>query len=326
MQLAREPEDIRTILAPAELREELQYIGSKSDDQQIGIVFCVIPDKGPTYGEIKRAAELNYGVLTQCIKSKTIYSKGRDFATISNILLKVNAKLNGTNHKVQTSPILGKKVLFIGADVTHPSPDQKDVPSVVGVAASYDEHAFCYVMYWRRQIAYAKMKDDSGERRIVSVEIIRNFKDIIEEHLKFYVKKNEHLPEKIFYYRDGVSDSQFDQVMANEVQAMRKACAAVKSGFDESVKITVVVVQKRHHTRFFPEIPINPRDKYNNVPPGTIVDQKITRPNENQFFLVSHQSVQGVAKPTKYWILLDDGNHKINDLEILTHNVSFTFF
>lgn len=83
------------------------------------------------------------------------------------------------------------------------------------------------------------------------------------------------------------------------------------------------MVQKRHHTRFFPGKTSVGRDdrKNNNVPAGTIVDQVIVRPTENQFYLVSHQSIQGVAKPTKYCILLDDGKHNIDDLQELTYNV-----
>lgn len=128
------------------------------------------------------------------------------------------------------------------------------------------------------------------------------------------------------------------------------ACRDVKPGYEKMVKITVVVVQKRHHTRFFPGKTGVGRDdrKNNNVPAGncihfvfflylylqiiqssiflylylgTIVDQVIVRPTENHFYLVSHQSIQGVAKPTKYCILQDEGEHSIDDLQELTYNV-----
>lgn len=103
------------------------------------------------------------------------------------------------------------------------------------------------------------------------------------------------------------------------------ACHQVKPGYEKTVKMTVVVVQKRHHTRFFPGNTGVGKDdrKNNNVPAGTIVDDVIVRPTENQFYLVSHQSIQGVAKPTKYCILLDEAKHSIDDLQELTYNVSF---
>lgn len=78
--------------------------------------------------------------------------------------------------------------------------------SVVGVSASHDENAFCYNMCWRLQ----------GPK----VEIIQDFKNIVVHHLKVFKEKNGNFPEKILYYRDGVSEGQFDQVMAIEKNAM----------------------------------------------------------------------------------------------------------
>lgn len=181
--------------------------------------------------------------------------------------------------------------------------------SVVGVAASHDANAFCYNICWRLQ----------GQR----VEIIQDFKEIILEHLRFFKEKNRCLPDKILYYRDGVSEGQFDQVMAIEKNAMYQACREIEQGYETKVKMTIIVVQKRHHTRFFPGATGIGRDdkRNNNVPAGTIVDTVITQPNENHFYLVSHQSIQGVAKPTKYCILLDEGNHNIDDMQELTYNV-----
>jgi hypothetical protein len=46
--------------------------------------------------KVKQTAELNVGVLTQCLKSRTLQRMNP--ATCSNILLKVNSKLNGVNH------------------------------------------------------------------------------------------------------------------------------------------------------------------------------------------------------------------------------------
>lgn len=186
--------------------------------------------------------------------------------------------------------------------------------SVVGVVSSYDQNAFCYYGSHRYQ----------GP----CVEIIQDFKGIMIEHLMMYKQHNNNkLPQKIFYYRDGVSDGQFDDIMAIERQAMIQACREVKEGYEKSVRITIIVVQKRHHTRFFPgDTDVGKGDRNNNVPPGTIVDTVITPPLKNHFYLVSHQAIQGVAKPTKYCILLDEGNHNIDDLQELTYNVIFLIY
>lgn len=45
---------------------------------------------------VKQSSELQVGILTQCIKSKTMYKMNS--STSTNILLKINSKLNGINH------------------------------------------------------------------------------------------------------------------------------------------------------------------------------------------------------------------------------------
>ena len=172
-------------------------------------------------------------------------------------------------------------------------------------------NAFRYAAAWRFQ-----------EPR---VEIIQDFKNVMIELLKTFQDENgRKLPDKIFYYRDGVSDGQFDQVMAIERNAMLQACQEMEPGYEKRVKMTIVVVQKRHHIRFFPgKTGVGKDDrKNNNVPAGTIVDTVITRPNENSFLLASHQSPQGVTRPTKYCILLDEGNHSIDYLQGITNKVN----
>lgn len=162
-----------------------------------------ILNKKSFISQVKQAAELDVGILTQCIKANTIFRMGRGdpAMTIGNILLKVNAKLNGMNHQViepsYNNGLVGG-VMFVGGDVTHPSPDQRDIPSVVGVAASYDKVGFRYQCAWRIQ--------DPKQEMIIDLE------NILAEQLLFYKKTNGNLPAKIMYYRDGVSEGQFPQV------------------------------------------------------------------------------------------------------------------
>ena len=76
-----------------------------------------------------------------------------------------------------------------------------------------------------------------------------------------------------------------------ELRAIRAACRKVEAGYEPA--ITFLVVQKRHHTRFFPTPDqCDPRDRNKNVAAGTLVDTVITHPTEIDFYLVSHQSIQ----------------------------------
>ena len=52
------------------------------------------------------------------------------------------------------------------------------------------------------------------------------------------------------FYRDGVAENQFSEVLEEEVAAIKGACEDVKPGWN--LPLTFVVVQKRHNTRLFP--------------------------------------------------------------------------
>lgn len=168
---------------------------------------------------VKQNAELKVGILTQCIKLKTFQRASIDATVITNLLLKINGKMNGINHKIgaEREPKLRsmldtvKNVMFLGADVTHPSPDQRQIPSVVGVAASHDAFGTCYNMQYRLQQS--------------TVENIEDIQSIAEHHLRVYHQHQGCYPKKIIYYRDGVSDGQFPIVKENELRGIRAACA-----------------------------------------------------------------------------------------------------
>lgn len=67
------------------------------------------------------------------------------------------------------------------------------------MAASHDPRAFMYNMIWKLQPP--------------RVEIIQELEDIMKKQLMFFYKKTGHKPVKIVFYRDGVSEGQFNQVI-----------------------------------------------------------------------------------------------------------------
>ncbi|KAJ9582416.1 hypothetical protein L9F63_003269, partial [Diploptera punctata] len=268
---------------------------------RVQLVVVVIPEVKECYAKVKQVAELQVGILTQCIKSKTMFKMNP--ATCGNILLKINSKLNGINHTLSNAsrpPCLREPVMIVGADVTHPPPDQSDFPSIV--AASHDPKAFRYNIQIRLQPPRC--------------EIIEDLENIMRIQIEFFKKQTGYAPKRIIFFRDGVGEGQFREVLNSEVQALRNACALV--GLENRVLITFLVVQKRHHTRFFPTRKEDEDGKNRNVPAGTIVDTTITHPTELDFYLVSHASIQGVSRPTKYHLLWNDDD-KGMDTEVIEH-------
>uniref|UniRef100_A0A1A9WFG9 Piwi domain-containing protein n=1 Tax=Glossina brevipalpis TaxID=37001 RepID=A0A1A9WFG9_9MUSC len=295
--------------------QNIDFVLKDLSKEGYALVIVVLPNYGTSYSSVKQNAELKVGILTQCIKERTVLRAPKDASVIQNLMLKVNAKLNGTNHKMSEEkeaelkkllqPI--RNVMFMGADVTHPSPDQRHIPSVVGVAASHDAYGACYNMQYRLQKS--------------TLEEIEDMKSITEYHLGVYKSYQNRYPDYIIYYRDGVSDGQFPKIKKDELGGIRRACAQVGC----KPKITCLIVVKRHHTRFFPLRQSQGYRDFNNVEPGTVVDQYIVHPNERQFFLVSHKAIQGTAKPTRYNIIEDDSNFDIDLLQKLSYNLCHMF-
>ncbi|XP_020290691.1 protein argonaute-4-like isoform X3 [Pseudomyrmex gracilis] len=270
--------------------------------KNLALIMVVIPDRtDETYGRVKQITELRVGVLTQCIKVRTV--KKANGSTIKNILLKINSKLNGINHTFNKMPscLENANCMLVGADVTHPSPDSVNIPSIAAVASSHDKKAFQYNIELRLQEP--------------KTEIIRDLEDIIRSQIRIYHKRMGTFPKRIIYYRDGVSEGQLAQVMHSELTAIKRAAQAHKI----KVEVTCLVVQKRHHIRLFPTRDEDSEDKNKNVKAGTIVDTGITHPNHIDFYLVSHASIQGTARPTKYRCICNDSNFDENQIEELTY-------
>lgn len=125
------------------------------------------------------------------------------------------------------------------------------------------------------------------------------------------------MPERIVFYRDGVSEGEYEQVASEEFVQIKSKPAlfinaakldsdmlnlelsdAVSSFWTENSisspesKITFIIVGKRHHVRFFPQS-INEGDRSGNCPAGLVVDTEITSPYVFDFFLQSHGGLLG---------------------------------
>ena len=104
----------------------------------------------------------------------------------------------------QSSPKwLEKPAMVVGADVTHPDPgSQGQKPSIAAVCASVDPDVGLFNTEVRLQDA-----DQSVE------EIIKLREMMSSLLLKFFQRNNGRKPLKIIFYRDGVSEGQFDMVL-----------------------------------------------------------------------------------------------------------------
>lgn len=260
----------------------------KTEHHKLQFIFCVLPDmKKQLYGEIKRVADNVIGVVTQCVQSKFVRDPKPQ--VISNISMKINAKLGGINHiicKDMQAPVFKEPVIVFGADVTHPQAGDKVSPSIAAVVASVDLEASSYTAIVRAQVT----KKTKPSKKTETVEIIDNLDEIVKDFLLRYYRRTKCKPTKILFYRDGVSEGQFEQVYMYELRAIQKACMDLPGKYRPG--ITLVIVQKRHHARFFCVDAKDRSGKDGNVPAGTVVDRGVVHPYEFDFYLCSHFGIQ----------------------------------
>jgi len=278
---------------------------------RLEMVIVIMQFKGsPAYDVVKHLGDIKYKIPTQCCIKRNVFKPGGQVnkQVLSNICLKLNSKLGGINHILaqQSRPkLLDVPVMILGADVTHPAPSQKgQKPSIAAIVASMDPQASQYEVEVRVQ--------DSGQNE----EVIQDIRSVIKKLLlQFYKMTRSRKPQNLVMFRDGVSEGQFLTVMARELTAIRAACKDLQENYEP--KITYIVVQKRHHTRFFPM----DRNQYRNgnALAGTVVDQGINHPTEGDFYLLSHEGIQGTSRPCHYHVLWDDVKMTADELELLAY-------
>jgi hypothetical protein len=103
--------------------------------------------------------------------------------------------------------------------------------------------------------------------------MITDLTDMMVERLNAFKAKNNVLPKRILFFRDGVSEGQFLTVRDDELPKVHAAFAKYKEK-DETPykpKLTILIAGKRHHTRFFPTK--NEDADKGNCKPGTVVDR-----------------------------------------------------
>lgn len=345
-------------------------------------ILVVIRDKdADIYSAIKRAAELRVGAKTVCVTFSALdRKKGRgppatlpfDDQTASNIALKFNLKSpQGANHainQVDLSRLRNKdnrcNTIVLGADVAHPTKTAHTAtPSIAAVVGSTDDGFIHFPGSMRLQ---RSKKED-----------IIDIADMVKERLIDWAQRhNNTLPTNMLFYRDGVSESQYDIIRRREIPQLQIAMnmahrylisnstapsppappappkaqgsgkgrskvsdsdvKSMEEDFADAIEndrnnipfnLTFVVVGKRHHTRFYAMNPTQHTSsgRNTNVHPGLAVDQVITHPFGTDFYLQSHQAIQGTGRAAHYFVLRNNMHLSIEQLQNITHTFCYAY-
>lgn len=319
---------------PEQVEKALKHVYhasmNKTKGKELELLLAILPDNnGSLYGDLKRICETELGLISQCCLTKHVFKITKQY--LANVSLKINVKMGGRNTVLLDAvscriPLVSDvPTIIFGADVTHPENGEDTSPSIAAVVASQD---------WPEVTKYAGLVCAQAHRQELIQDLYKTWHDpvrgtvsggMIRDLLVSFRKATGQKPLRIIFYRDGVSEGQFYQVLLYELDAIRKACASLEPNYQPPV--TFIVVQKRHHTRLFPNNhkDRSSTDKSGNILPGTVVDSKICHPTEFDFYLCSHAGIQGTSRPAHYHVLWDENNFTADAIQSLTNNLCYTY-
>ncbi|KAI9798769.1 MAG: hypothetical protein M1833_004599 [Piccolia ochrophora] len=286
--------EIRTIIG------ELMSKAHSQSGKKLEVLMILIHGASDRlYRAIKHVCDVQFGVVSQVmLVEKAIYGKGQ-MQYIANIGLKVNVKLGGTNSTI-SEPFFKKQCcMLMGGDISHPSPSQMRLnpppPSFSALTASYDRDCTAFSSVASAQVS--------------KTQLIADFAAMAKVLIERYKERNHgETPDSILYFRDGLSEGEFSQILNVEAAPLSKICQELP----KPPKLTVVVCVKRHHTRLFPT---ERGDRLGNVLPGTVVENS----TKNDICL------QGTVRPTRYAVLMDENKLSADDFQRICNNICWAY-
>jgi eukaryotic translation initiation factor 2C len=287
------------------------------------MLFIVNGKVSHLYNRLKRQCDNRFGCVSQVMQSAHVKKAQGQY--ISNVLLKVFAKLGGFGFRALPAdgtlgtpyPWFNVPTMIVGADVSHGGPGSSQA-SIASMTVSMDRVG---MRYW------AGVHTNGRRTEMISSW---NIFDMLEPVFREWMSTvgGGVFPKHLIYFRDGVSEGQYQHVLQQEVRDMKAVWEMLDQTPDKrafkALKFTVVVASKRHHIRFFPS-GAGAQDRNGNAHPGTLVERDVTHPREYDFYLAAHSAIQGTARPVHYQVLMDEANMPVDKFVKLVYNHSYQY-
>ncbi|KAL7199440.1 hypothetical protein ACSBR2_021666 [Camellia fascicularis] len=264
-------------------------------------LLCLLPERKNSnlYGfPWKRKNLADFGIVTQCIAPTRVNDQ-----YLTNVLLKINAKLGGLNsmlsveHSPSISLISKVPTIILGMDVSHGSPGQSDIPSIAAVVSSRQWPLISrYRAFVRTQSPKVEMID-SLYKRVSETEDEGIMRELL---LQFYVTSGKRKPDQIIIFRDGVSESQVNQVLNIELDQIIEACKFLDEKWSPKFVLVLSI--------------------YTKLKPASVLEQKLLALLSGSLLFI-----RGTTRPTHYHVLLDEVGFSADDLQELVHSLSYVY-
>lgn len=275
------------------------------------MVVVILPtNRKDRYDSIKKMCCKDKPVPSQCILARTLSKKQMLMSVVTKVAMQINCKMGG---ELWALEIPVKNLMVVGIDTYHDS--SKRGKSVLGFIASTNSSLTRYYSQCAFQHTGQELADNL---RVCMTNALTNYKkvqgcgDAEDTSLA-------GLPDRIMVYRDGVGDGQLSAVVDHELGQIT-SCFSKFPGYRP--KFTVIVVKKRINTRIFHNV----QGELKNPPPGTVVDDEVTKPEWYDFFVVSQSVRQGTVTPTHFNVICDTSGLKPDHLQRLTYKLCHLYY
>lgn len=248
-----------------------------SASEELSLLYIILPVKHTAlYNRIKHICDVKIGLVNICSVGKKLAESNPQY--FGNVALKFNLKGGGDNQLIEPSRlhfISRGDTMIVGIDVTHPDPTSSNrAPSIAAMVASINANL-------------AQWPATSSVQTKRRQEMVDSLKDMLKRHLNLWKTEGKHttFPQNILVYRDGVSEGQYQMVKDHELPLLQEACKELYDpAGQQRPRITIVIVTKRHHTRFGPTTEAK-ADGNGNCLPGVVTDRGITEASQWDFWL-----------------------------------------
>lgn len=257
----------------------VSHLRQVEDSVTVSIVILNRQNK-ERYDAIKKLCAVERGIVTQVVTARLMTDARKASGAAVKIGIQVAAKVGGEPWYVDL-PL--KNAMICGYDTYHDT--TKRGRSFGAFVATVNSK---FSKWFSRADSHERLDE-------LSAQVAGNMQDA----LKRYKLLNDTYPDRVFLYRDGVSEGQIGHVFNVEMRKIKEELV----NLCPSIKFTMIIVNKRVGARFYARVGA---ENYGNLPPGTVVDDIVTRKERYDFYLVSQATRAGTVTPTYYNIIHDE--------------------
>jgi aubergine-like protein len=292
------------------IRNEL---GKRGED--VKFAFIILPtNQLKTYSDVKKICVLDYGIGCQCFLAKNMNrndpkSKQKLGSICVKVAIQITAKLGGVPWGLKI-PV--KKLMVLGFDVYHCS--ERKGQSAGALVSTTDQTLTRY----HSTVGFHKDKSELAHNLTASM---------LKSLNAYLLENNGALPDKVVLFRDGVGEGQINYVLDYEIPRLRQAIGDLyKDKEQEMAKLSVVIVTKKINSRALLQKSGHGGITYDNVGPGTVIDNTITLPERYDYFMVAQSVNQGTVSPTNYNVVLDESEFSPDHMQKLSYKLCHLYY